>query len=147
MDRSHRDRRCPSDDLRRKRRLLGRPRIRMVRRHLNALMAVAAAIALIGVGQASLQTQLRQTAASYLAGIARIAPVTGRDTAFDYYERLRDDADALDDPTERRGFTAAQWLETVQRFGGLDLSLANQLLDQKYVAMTSIRGWGESLIR
>ncbi len=94
-----------------------------------------------------METQLRQTAAAYLAGIGGIAAVTGRDTAFDYYERLRDDADMLDDPTAGRGFTAAQWLETTQRFGTLDLSLANQLLARHYVSMAGVRGWGETLVR
>jgi predicted esterase len=119
----------------------------MVRRYLNGALLAAAATVLLGSSQSSLQTQLRQTAAAYLAGIGGIATVTGRDTAFDYYERLREDADMLDDPTAGRGFTATQWLQTTQRFGTLDLSLANQLLERRYLAMGGVRGWGETLVR
>jgi len=119
----------------------------VVRRYLKGALLAAAATALLGSSQSNLQTQLRQTAAAYLAGIGPIAVVTGRDTAFDYYERLRDDADMLDDPTAGRGFTATQWLQTTQRFGTLDLSLANQLLERRYVAMGGVRGWGETLAR
>jgi pimeloyl-ACP methyl ester carboxylesterase len=119
----------------------------MVRRYLNGALLAAAATLLTGSGQIDLQAQLRETAASYLAGIAAVAPITGRDTAFDYYERLRDDADLLDDRTAGRGYTTAQWLEMVRRFGMLDLSLATQLLERRYVSMGDVRGWGETMVR
>lgn len=119
----------------------------MVRGYLKGLLLAAAALILTGAADADLQAQLHKTAAAYLTNIGRIARTTGRDTAFDYYERLGDDATLLGDTAARRGFTASQWIETVRRFGDLDLSLATQLLDGRYVAMDSIRGWGEALVR
>jgi len=119
----------------------------MVRRYLKGALLAAAATMLLGSGQSTLQIQLHQAAGAYLAGIGGIATVTGRDTAFDYYERLRDDADMLGDSSADRGFNTPQRLETTQRFATLDLSLANQLLERRYVSMAGVRGWGETLVR
>jgi pimeloyl-ACP methyl ester carboxylesterase len=115
----------------------------MVRRHL---IAAALALPLLGA-TGDLTASLRSTGEAYLARISRIAAVAGRDTTYDYYERLHDDAEMLREPDVPQGYTAAQWSQTINRFAGLDLSLAAQLIDGSYGAMSSVRGLGEVLIR
>ncbi len=94
-----------------------------------------------------LRVSLLSTAASYHANLAAIAPVAGRDTTYDYYERLLDDAELLDDPNVPTGYTVAQWSQTVRAIASLDLSLAKQLLAGSDSSMASIRGLGEVLVR
>jgi pimeloyl-ACP methyl ester carboxylesterase len=115
----------------------------VVRRHLSAV----ALILVMGSSAGDLRVTLRATADGYLADIAAIAPVAGRDTTFDYYERLRTDATLLDDPSVPVGYTAEQWTQTVERVAELDISLAEQLRDRSYEAMSSIRGLGEAFVR
>ncbi|HEY2475180.1 MAG TPA: alpha/beta fold hydrolase [Candidatus Cybelea sp.] len=79
-----------------------------------------------------------------------IALVAGRDTTFDYYQRLLDDADMLADSSVPAGYSQDAWAQTVSRTAQLDLSLAKQLLDtsfQPFVPMASIRGLGETFVR
>lgn len=64
----------------------------------------------------------------------------------DYYQRLLDDADLLDEPPPSH-YTAATWRRAVEGFSQLDLSLATQLLQQSYQPMESIRGLGETFVR
>ncbi|MFZ0031186.1 MAG: hypothetical protein WAK84_04865 [Candidatus Cybelea sp.] len=113
----------------------------------SALVCTAALTLLTGSSAGDQRVSLRSTAATYLATIAAIAPVAGRDTAYDYYERLREDADALDDPAVPEGYTAQEWSQTLQRIASLDLSLATQLIDRSYAAMASVRGLGEVFVR
>jgi dienelactone hydrolase len=112
----------------------------------GALVAVALTL-LLGSSAADLRVSLRSTAAAYLASIAKIGPIAGRDTTYDYYERLNEDADLLADPSVPQGYSAAQWSEVVARTAQLDLSLATQLLRGAYDSMGAIRGLGEALVR
>jgi len=113
----------------------------------GALVTTVTLVLLMGSSAADLRVSLRSVAAAYLKDIAAIAPVAGRDTTFDYYERLRDDEQTLDDSEIPSGYTSQQWSLTVGNFAALDLSLATQLLEKRYVSMASIRGLGEALVR
>jgi len=75
------------------------------------IAAVAAAVLVLAGGDA-LREKLEETATLYLANVARIAPIAGRDTTFDYYERLRQDVASLDDSDVPEGYTASEWLNT-----------------------------------
>ncbi|MBV9718655.1 MAG: hypothetical protein JOZ77_05005 [Candidatus Eremiobacteraeota bacterium] len=115
----------------------------------GALVVSAALIPLLlGNSAGDLRASLRTTAAAYLANIARIAPVTGRDSAFDYYERLIEDGQRLDDPAVTPGGgAAAQRSETAENLAALDLMVATQLVARSYQPMASVRGLGDVLIR
>ncbi|HEV3195370.1 MAG TPA: alpha/beta fold hydrolase [Candidatus Cybelea sp.] len=110
-------------------------------------LVTAALTLLLGSSADDLRVSLRNTAASYLANIAKIGTIAGRDTTYDYYERLNDDADLLADPSVPQGYTAEQWSEVVRRVASLDLSLATQLLQGSYESMASVRGVGETFVR
>jgi dienelactone hydrolase len=110
-------------------------------------LVTAALTLLLGSSADDLRVSLRNTAASYLANIAKIGTIAGRDTTFDYYERLNDDADLLANPSVPQGYTAQQWSEVVNRVASLDLSLATQLLQGSYESMALVRGVGETLVR
>ncbi|HZY96128.1 MAG TPA: hypothetical protein VFE35_03405 [Candidatus Cybelea sp.] len=112
----------------------------------GALVTVALAL-LLGSSAVDLRVSLLDTAAAYLAKMTAIAPIAGHETTFDYYLRLKDDAELLDDPTVPQGYAAAQWSQTVHQTAGLDLSLASQLLAGSYRSMASIHGLGEALVR
>jgi dienelactone hydrolase len=113
----------------------------------GALVSTAALVLLLGSSAGDLRVSLQSTAATYLARITNIAPVAGRETTYDYYERLTDDVDTLDDPTVPQGYTAAEWSQTAARTAGLDLSLAEQLIGGSFTAMGSIHGLGEAFVR
>lgn len=111
------------------------------------LAGIAALTLLLGSSTSDLRASLRAAADAYLASIARIAPVAGRDTTYDYFERLNDDVTLLDDPSVPQGYTPEQWSRTVQETGILDLSLTTQLLERAYRSLASVRGFGEVLVR
>lgn len=113
----------------------------------DALVSTAALVLLLGSSAGDLRVSLHSAAETYLAKIASIAPVAGRDTTYDYYERLYDDFDMLGDPSVPQGYTAAEWSQTLERTAGLDLSLAGQLIGGSFTAMGSIRGLGETFVR
>lgn len=113
----------------------------------GALVTTVTLVLLMGSSAADLRAFLHAAAAAYLKNIAAIATVAGRDTTYDYYERLREDADALDDPEVPPGYTQAEWSQTVTNVAALDLSLATQLLEKRYVPMASIHGLGEAFVR
>jgi predicted esterase len=113
----------------------------------EALIAAAALALLLGSSADELRVSLRTTAAAYLANIARISVIAGRDTTYDYYERLINDEQSLDDPTPAEGYSSAAWSATVRNVASLDVSLAAQLLNGASSSMASIRGLGESLVR
>ncbi|HEY1884264.1 MAG TPA: hypothetical protein VGG51_14645 [Candidatus Cybelea sp.] len=97
-----------------------------------------------------MKTSLQVTAAVYFAHLDSIAPVAGRETTFDYYQRLLDDADLLAGTSVPAGYTQAEWSQTVSRTAQLDLSLVKQLLDSSvtpFQSMASIRGLGEAFVR
>lgn len=112
----------------------------------GALVSTAALVLLLGSTAGDLRASLRATAAAYVEKIATIAPIAGRDTAFDYLERLNDDAVTLDDPSVPDGYASSDWSATVANVATLDISLATQLLDGSYQRMSSIRGLGEALV-
>jgi predicted esterase len=115
---------------------------------MKKVLAALVVLAFLPAATASdLETSLRSTAAQYLAKIASIAPIAGRDTTYDYYERLIDDAALLRQTEVPQGYTATQWSAAVNASATLDLSLATQLLMRSYRSMASIRGLGESLVR
>lgn len=111
----------------------------------GALVATAAYVLLLGSSADDLRVSLRSTAAAYLSAIATIAPVAGRETTFDYYERLKQDLEMLDaDPPQ--GYTPAQWSQMTTGVASLDLSLATQLVDRSYRSMAEVRGFGEVFV-
>lgn len=111
----------------------------------GALVTVALALVL-GSSAGGLRVSLLDAAAAYYAKIQVIAPIAGRDTTYDYYQRLNDDAAMLDDPSVPAGYSTKQWSQIVTAIASLDLSLARQLLEGSYRSMPSIRGLGEALI-
>src|SRR5579862_2869033 len=113
----------------------------------GGLVTTVTLVLLMGSSAADLRASLRTAADAYLKNIAAIAPVAGRDTTYDYYERLRDDADALEDPEVPPGYTAGEWSQTASNVATLDLSLTTQFLEKRYVPMASIHGLGEALVR
>lgn len=121
----------------------------MVRRDLKKLLAAAAAaVALLGAGSpADLRASLRTTAQAYLANVTSIATIVGRESTFDYLQRLGEDADQLDNRDVPEGYTREQWTALVREIATLDLSLARQLLSKSYQPMASIRGLGETFVR
>lgn len=117
---------------------------------LRALAAAAAAAALLGVsqGQPTLREQLRETQSDYYAHLVALEPIVGRYSVTDYMQRLVDDGDALDAPNDvPDGYTAGQWHDYVLHKTTLDMSLAHQVLSQRYDSIASIRGLGEALVR
>ncbi len=110
-------------------------------------VVIAACVLLLGSSDGDLQHALRAAGAEYFAKISAIAPIAGRDTTFDYYQRLLDDDAALGDPSVPQGYAGDAWLQTVRQTARLDLSLAMQLVRGSYPALSSIRGLGETLIR
>lgn len=112
----------------------------------GALVATVAYALLLGSSTDDLRVSLRSTAAAYLSAIATIAPVAGRETTFDYYERLNQDLAMLDAGVPQ-GYTPAEWSQMVEGVASLDLSLATQLVDRSYRSMAEIRGFGEVLVR
>lgn len=112
----------------------------------DALVGIATIALLAGSTAGDRRVFLRDTAAAYLAGIAAIAPIAGRDTTFDYYERLNDDLALLDSETPQ-GYTSQEWSRTIARTADLDLALANQLIGRSYRSMASVRGLGEAFVR
>jgi dienelactone hydrolase len=113
----------------------------------DALVGTAALVLLLGSSAGDLRVSLHATAATYLAKIASIAPVAGRDTTYDYYERLHDDFDTLGDSSVPQGYAAAEWSQTMARTASLDISLAEQLIGSSFTAMGSIHGLGEAFVR
>ena len=119
----------------------------------GALVGTAALTLLLGSSAlqessaGDLRVSLQATAAAYRANMVSIARLAGRDTTYDYYERLLDDVDLLDDQSIPAGYTAEQWSQTIRRIASLDLSLARQLLEGSASSISSIRGLGEVLVR
>ncbi len=64
----------------------------------------------------------------------------------DYYQRLLDDADLLNQPAPSY-YTQQMWQHSLQGISQLDLSLATQLVTRSYHSMASIRGLGEAFVR
>jgi len=112
----------------------------------GALVGTATFALLLGSTAGDLRVSLSTTAGAYLANIASIAPVAGRETTFDYYARLIDDLELLDAEVPQ-GYTPEQWLQTAARTSDLDISLATQLIDRSYRPMAAVRGLGEVLVR
>ncbi len=107
---------------------------------------LAACAVLLGAGDGGLRASLAATAKAYYAQAVSIAKVTGRDTALDYYQRLLDDRDALDEPAPV-GYDAAQWSAVRQNVAALDLDAAGQLMRDDFRTMASVRGLGETFVR
>jgi predicted esterase len=114
----------------------------------RAVAAAAAAVTLLAVAPAStLRDELRATSSAYYAHLASLAPVAGRDSVMDYLARLNDDGDLLDSTGVPQGYSADEWRAYVRQIATLDISLAQQLLAQRYTPMASIRGLGETFVR
>src|SRR5579863_1954920 len=113
----------------------------------GALVVTAALTLLYGSSADGLRVSLRSTADAYLAAIAQIAPIAGRDTTYDYFERLNEDIALLDDPSVPNGYADSDWSAMVSNVSTLDVSLAKQLLARSFVPMNSIHGLGETFVR
>lgn len=113
----------------------------------SRLVSFAVSALLLGSAPSDLYAELQQTAQTYRAHIAAVAPVAGRDTTYDYYQRLLDDTDLVQQKTPPPPYTQAQWTQLVENTASLDISLATQLLSGEYRSMASIRGLGETLVR
>jgi dienelactone hydrolase len=111
----------------------------------GALVTVALALVL-GSSTGGLRASLLDAAAAYFAKLPAIALIAGSDTAFDYYDRLKDDAERLDDPSVPTGYSPQEWSQSIARTATLDLNLVQQLLAGSYHSMASIRGLGETLV-
>jgi predicted esterase len=117
---------------------------------VRGVAAAAAAVALLAVApaQPTLREQLRATQRDYYDHLVALVPIVGRYSVTDYMQRLVDDGDALDAPNDvPAGFTPEQWRDYVQRKATLDMSLAHQVLSQRYQPIQSVRGLGEALVR
>jgi S-formylglutathione hydrolase FrmB len=99
-----------------------------------------------GMSPQAIETRLRDVAAAYYADVARVARVTSRDSVFDYYYRLRDDADSWGDPNARY-HRSQEVRDAFTAMSELDVSLATQLMQRSYQPLGSIRGLGETLLR
>ena len=113
---------------------------------LRRTLAIAATLLLGAAGASGTPDTLRGVAAEYYANAARIATVTGRASAMDYYQRLLDDAD-LWSATPPSGLSEPSWQSLRESEAGLDLSLAMQLLRGSFMPMPAIRGLGETFVR
>ena len=114
---------------------------------MQKCIAAVATLALLGATQgAQVAARLDATASAYYANVAAIALVTGRDTTMDYYQRLLDDKDMLDEPAPN-DYTTAMWEHSVSTITRLDLSLAQQLLTKSFTPMGSIRGLAETFVQ
>ncbi len=111
------------------------------------LAAAIACLTLAGVAASSdLVATLASTAAAYFHDVASIAKITGRDTTMDYYQRLIDDQELLNDPAPP-DYTQAMWQHSVATITRLDLSVADQLLQNSFTPMSSVRGLEETFVR
>lgn len=89
---------------------------------------------------------LDETAQSYYNDVVAIAPITGRDTALDYYQRLIQDQDLVQTPAPS-DYTESIWRYSVANIVRLDVDLANQLMGRAFRPMASIRGLEETFVR
>jgi dienelactone hydrolase len=112
---------------------------------LTRPIVAAAALLLAGAAE-NTPDALRGVAAVYYSNAARMAALTGRDSAMDYYQRLEDDADLWAMPAPG-GMPEATWHNLRETEARLDLSLADQLLRRSFAPMTDIRGLGETFVR
>ncbi|MEO6836654.1 MAG: alpha/beta hydrolase-fold protein [Candidatus Tumulicola sp.] len=113
---------------------------------LRRLAAGAAGLAFLAAGSADVDGTLRSVAAQYYSNVTTIARITGRDSTMDYYQRLIEDSD-LRKVAVPNGYTPEMWQHYLADTTRLDVSLATQLLNQRYAPMAAIRGLGETLIR
>lgn len=127
----------------------------MVSRVARLLASAAIAAALLGAtapvstayqAPSEVGSALHATATAFLADVATIARVTGRDTTMDYYQRLLDDTDMLAQPVPD-GYPESVWQPYVATTARLDISLARQLLQRTYAPMAQIRGIGETFVQ
>jgi dienelactone hydrolase len=107
---------------------------------LAALILVAAS------PKQALVATIDTTAQSYFNDVAAISQLTGRDTAMDYYQRLVDDADLLEEPAPS-DYTDAMWHHSVNEIVRLDLSVVDQLIKRSFRPMASIRGLQETFVK
>lgn len=108
-----------------------------------ALATVAATAVAFGA-TATLPERIRAVAATYYARAATLATVTNRYSIMDYYQRLIDDAANLSDRASR---PSPVRMQIEQSEAQLDLSLAQQLLNNSFIPIQSIRGAGETFVR
>jgi predicted esterase len=117
---------------------------------LGRIIAVVAAIAaLTGVGASptNLREELHAAASAYYADVVDLAPLVGRESAFDYLQRLYADNDVLGDSSQSYGYTPAEWKAYLANEATLDLSLVNQIMARRFRPLGTIRGLGETLVR
>ena len=115
----------------------------------RSMVAVAAIAALTGVSAspADLRNELHAAASTYYANVVALAPLVGRESAFDYLQRLYDDADVLGDSTLSYGYTQDEWTAYLDNEATLDLSLVQQIMARQFRPIGSIRGLGETVVR
>jgi poly(3-hydroxybutyrate) depolymerase len=116
---------------------------------IRAAVAAAAAAAVLGAasGTDDFVASLKAAGNAYRAQIVAIAPIVGRDCAVDYWQRLSDDAELLDDGGPQPGDDPADGRAYARATATLDYSLVTQLLDRRFAPMAAIRGLGETFVR
>jgi dienelactone hydrolase len=108
---------------------------------------VALSIVFLGISGTAIRSELDATAVQYYARLTEMAPIVGRDSAVDYYQRLAYDGGLIDSADVPHDYTAEQWQQLLNRMSELDLSLAKQLLSGDYRPMKAIRGLGETFVK
>jgi pimeloyl-ACP methyl ester carboxylesterase len=101
---------------------------------------------LAGMSPQAIEAQLRTAAAAYYSDVVRVARITSRYSAMDYYYRLRDDADSWADPAASY-HRSEEVRNAFAAMSELDLSLAMQLMGRSSQPLGTIRGLGETLVR
>ena len=85
---------------------------------------------------------------TYAADIVAMAPMTGRDVAYDYVVRLDDDIASLSAPLPAGvPYTADEWRGYITRISTLDDDVVGQYLARTPHPLGAIRGLGTTLVR
>lgn len=94
-----------------------------------------------------LVSRLDRAADAYYRQMVALAPLTGRDVAFDYYRRLLDDRTYVNDTDIPDGYDAPSYAAFLQRMAALDIELTTRLETGDYGNIATLRGMHEILIR
>ena len=91
--------------------------------------------------------RLDAAAKRYYAALTAVAPITGSDTAFDYYARLLEDRSLFPLDAAPPGYTAAQYQQFVETLSTLDIDVTAQLENRTYEPMANEPGLHERFVK